>query len=189
MPELDLDVSVIGGSGVDTIVSVPQLDMPVADSHMVPMVQTRVGHTGDNVALGCHALGLRTRPIRVDRPSPLGWRVFLNIAALPEYGRSMRQILRRRARVVVATAGADGCYLMTEDGPLRHFPADRSSVRRSIRTAPATHSSMGFSTAGSEDSHWDGRCGLARLLGPMPAPSRPPKRARSLWKQTARCFT
>jgi sugar/nucleoside kinase (ribokinase family) len=56
----ELDVLVVGGVGVDTIVAVPRLDMPVADSHMVPMVQARVGHTGDGVALGCHALGLRT---------------------------------------------------------------------------------------------------------------------------------
>lgn len=239
MPEFDLDVLVIGGSGVDTIVRVPQLDMPLADSHMVPMVQTRVGHTGDNVALGCRALGLRTRlvdflgndaegrmvrehhedagllcgwaiggitkraanlvdpagrrmsfydtrtdadarlpdelwlshagrsrhvHVSITHPSQFVLRglpsgpsistdlhnwdglnqyhlefaeaadiVFLSIAALPEYERSMRQILRGRAHVVVATAGADGCYLMTEDGPLRHFPAapvfgDRKSV-------------------------------------------------------------
>lgn len=60
-----LDVLVIGGSGVDTIVRVPRLDLPVADSHMVPLVHTRAGHTGDNVALGCHALGLRTRLVDV----------------------------------------------------------------------------------------------------------------------------
>lgn len=56
----DLDVLVLGGSGVDTIVYVPQLPLPFADSYLVPRIETRPGQTGDNVALGLHALGLRT---------------------------------------------------------------------------------------------------------------------------------
>ncbi|GHJ48685.1 ribokinase [Catellatospora sp. TT07R-123] len=56
----DLDVLVLGGAGVDTIVYTPDLPLPYADSYMVPAITTRAGHTGDAVALGLHALGLRT---------------------------------------------------------------------------------------------------------------------------------
>ena len=54
-----IDVLVLGGAGVDTIVYVPELPLPFADSHMVPAIETRAGQTGDFVALGAHALGLR----------------------------------------------------------------------------------------------------------------------------------
>lgn len=53
------DVLVLGGAGVDTIVYVPDLPLPLADSHMVPAIEMRAGQTGDFVALGVHALGLR----------------------------------------------------------------------------------------------------------------------------------
>ncbi|GAA1984987.1 PfkB family carbohydrate kinase [Kitasatospora viridis] len=55
-----IDVLVLGGAGVDTIVPVPELPLPFADSHQVPEVVTRAGQTGDFVALGLAALGLRT---------------------------------------------------------------------------------------------------------------------------------
>lgn len=54
-----LDVLVLGGAGVDTIVPVPALPLPDADSHMVPAIETRAGQTGDFVAVGLQALGLR----------------------------------------------------------------------------------------------------------------------------------
>jgi sugar/nucleoside kinase (ribokinase family) len=56
----DIDVLVLGGAGVDTIVHVPELPLPFADSYLVPRIATRAGQTGDNVALGLHFLGLRT---------------------------------------------------------------------------------------------------------------------------------
>ena len=56
----ELDVLVLGGAGVDTVVYVPTLPLPFADSYLVPAIETRAGQTGDNVALGLHALGLRT---------------------------------------------------------------------------------------------------------------------------------
>lgn len=58
--ERPIDVLVLGGAGVDTIVYVPQLPLPAADSYMVPSITARAGQTGDGVALGTHALGLRT---------------------------------------------------------------------------------------------------------------------------------
>ena len=54
-----LDVLVIGGAGVDTIVYVPELPLAYADSYLVPAIEQRAGQTGDGVALGLHALGLR----------------------------------------------------------------------------------------------------------------------------------
>jgi sugar/nucleoside kinase (ribokinase family) len=61
----DSDVLVLGGAGVDTIVYVPELPLPFQDSYMVPAIEMRAGQTGDNVALGLRALGLRTSHIDV----------------------------------------------------------------------------------------------------------------------------
>ncbi|MFD6423703.1 adenosine kinase [Streptomyces sp. NPDC060198] len=58
------DVLVLGGAGVDTIVYVPELPLPYADSHMIrPGITARAGQTGDFVALGLASLGLRTHHI------------------------------------------------------------------------------------------------------------------------------
>ncbi|WP_404816444.1 carbohydrate kinase family protein [Streptomyces thermolineatus] len=54
------DVLVVGGCGVDTIVQVDALPVPLADSVGVPPIREWVGHTGTGVALGCDALGLAT---------------------------------------------------------------------------------------------------------------------------------
>ncbi|MEW2400365.1 adenosine kinase [Streptomyces sp. NPDC046862] len=54
-----MDVLVLGGAGVDTIVYVPELPLPFADTHMVPAIETRAGQTGDFLAVGLHALGLK----------------------------------------------------------------------------------------------------------------------------------
>jgi len=59
------DVLVLGGAGVDTIVYVPELPLPYADSYPVPAIEARAGQTGDGVALGVHALGLRTHHVDV----------------------------------------------------------------------------------------------------------------------------
>lgn len=59
------DVLVVGGAGVDTIVRVDALPVPFSDSHVVPPIDTVVGHTGCGVALGCHRLGLATRFVDV----------------------------------------------------------------------------------------------------------------------------
>ncbi|MEW2544456.1 carbohydrate kinase family protein [Streptomyces sp. NPDC047002] len=49
---------VVGGSGVDTVVRVDSLPVPLADSVDVSAIREWPGHTGGNVALGCRALGL-----------------------------------------------------------------------------------------------------------------------------------
>jgi sugar/nucleoside kinase (ribokinase family) len=58
-------VLVVGGTGVDTIVRVAELPVPLADSHVVPPIDVHVGHTGTGVALGCHRLGIPTRIVDV----------------------------------------------------------------------------------------------------------------------------
>ncbi len=55
-----LDVLVLGGVGVDTIVRVEQLPVPLADTVHVPPMRRYVGHSGSGWALGLHALGVRT---------------------------------------------------------------------------------------------------------------------------------
>ena len=67
-----IDVLVLGGAGVDTVVSVPVLPLPPADSYLVPAIRTRAGQTGDGVALGLHALGLRTTHLDVLGDDPEG---------------------------------------------------------------------------------------------------------------------
>jgi acarbose 7IV-phosphotransferase len=64
MPERNasesLDVFVVSGAGVDTIVRVPTLSLSHVDSMLVLPIHRYVGHSGNGVALGCKALGLRT---------------------------------------------------------------------------------------------------------------------------------
>ncbi|MFE0530395.1 carbohydrate kinase family protein [Micromonospora sp. SD19] len=57
----DYDVLVVGGVGVDTIVRVPDLNIPSGDNYAVPPILDYVAHSGNGVALGFHTLGLRTK--------------------------------------------------------------------------------------------------------------------------------
>lgn len=66
------DVLVIGGSGVDTIVQVAELQVPPGDYVPVPPIRDYVAHTGNGVALGFHALGLSTRFIDYLGDDPAG---------------------------------------------------------------------------------------------------------------------
>lgn len=54
----DIDVLVVGGVGVDTIVNVPRLPLPESDTVKVPPMHEYVAHTGNGVAMGLHRLGL-----------------------------------------------------------------------------------------------------------------------------------
>ncbi|RKE18697.1 carbohydrate kinase family protein [Streptomyces sp. TLI_171] len=59
---IDYDILIVGGVGVDTIVRVDRLEVPTGrDSVGVPPVLDYPAHTGNGVALACHALGLRTK--------------------------------------------------------------------------------------------------------------------------------
>lgn len=68
-----LDVLVVGGTGVDTIV---RLDahhpVPYADSVPVPPIRDWVGNTGNAVALACHTLGMATTLIDFLGEDPQG---------------------------------------------------------------------------------------------------------------------
>ncbi|MGW4565055.1 PfkB family carbohydrate kinase [Streptomyces sp. NPDC004561] len=67
------DVLVLGGAGVDTIIHVPELPLPYADSYMIDTgIRTRAGQTGDFVALGLAALGLRTHHLDLLGDDPEG---------------------------------------------------------------------------------------------------------------------
>ncbi|WP_435214139.1 PfkB family carbohydrate kinase [Streptomyces sp. bgisy034] len=69
----DIDVLVLGGAGVDTIVYVPQLPLLDADSYMIDSgIRTRAGQTGDFVALGLTALGLRVHHLDMLGDDPEG---------------------------------------------------------------------------------------------------------------------
>ncbi len=63
MRDIDIDILVVGGVGIDTIVRVPSLPLAMADSIHVPAVRDYVAHTGNGVALGSHALGRKTKLI------------------------------------------------------------------------------------------------------------------------------
>ncbi|MEU0336276.1 PfkB family carbohydrate kinase [Streptomyces sp. NPDC006193] len=68
-----IDVLVLGGAGVDTVVPVPGLPLPYADSYMIEAgIRTRAGQTGDFVALGLAALGLRTHHLDLLGDDPEG---------------------------------------------------------------------------------------------------------------------
>ncbi|AWT46524.1 MULTISPECIES: PfkB family carbohydrate kinase [Streptomyces] len=69
----DIDVLVLGGAGVDTIVYVPELPLPYADSyHIDSGIRTRAGQTGDFMALGLAALGLSTHHLDLVGDDPEG---------------------------------------------------------------------------------------------------------------------
>ncbi|MEV0977484.1 PfkB family carbohydrate kinase [Streptomyces sp. NPDC049915] len=69
----DLDVLVLGGAGVDTIVQVPELPLPYADSYMIDSgIRTRAGQTGDFVSLGLAALGLAVHHVDLLGDDPEG---------------------------------------------------------------------------------------------------------------------
>lgn len=69
----ETDVLVLGGAGVDTIVHVPELPLPYADSYMIrPGIKTRAGQSGDFVAVGLTALGLRTHHLDMIGADPEG---------------------------------------------------------------------------------------------------------------------
>ncbi|GAA1590781.1 hypothetical protein GCM10009789_50660 [Kribbella sancticallisti] len=72
---MDLDVFVIGGVGIDTIVRVPGLPLPDQETIHVPPVETYVGHTGHGVVLGCSRLGLYPGLADVIGDDPAGARI------------------------------------------------------------------------------------------------------------------
>jgi acarbose 7IV-phosphotransferase len=68
----DFDILVLGGVGIDTIVQVPQLTVPPGDFLAVSPIRDYVAHSGNGVALGFHALGLRTKLVDFLGQDPMG---------------------------------------------------------------------------------------------------------------------
>ncbi|MBV1852878.1 carbohydrate kinase family protein [Catellatospora tritici] len=78
----DFDVLVLGGVGIDTIVQVPTLSVPPGDFLPVAPIRDYVAHSGNGVALGLHALGLRTKLADFLGADPLGELVLRRYAEL-----------------------------------------------------------------------------------------------------------
>ncbi|XIE81422.1 PfkB family carbohydrate kinase [Streptomyces sp. SBR177] len=170
-PDRDIDVLVLGGAGVDTIVHVPELPLPLADSHMIGTgIVTRAGQTGDFVALGLHRLGLRTHHLDHLGADPEGElvRAFhrdhgIGLTAVPQPAGTKRAVNLvgpdgRRLSLYDATRGRDEDRL--PPATVRALAARSRHVHVSI-TQPCAHALPDLRVAGvtlSTDLHdWDGR--------------------------------
>ncbi|WP_405592928.1 PfkB family carbohydrate kinase [Streptomyces sp. NBC_01092] len=166
----DIDVLVLGGAGVDTIVYVPQLPLPYADSYMIDSgIRTRAGQTGDFVALGLGALGLRVHHLDMLGDDPEGVLVRalhrekgIALTAIPQPAGTKR---------AVNLVGPDGRRLSLYDTSRTH-PDDRfpeamvrelAGASRHVHvtiTQPCVHSLPVLRESGatlSTDLHdWDG---------------------------------
>ncbi|WP_427886586.1 carbohydrate kinase family protein [Kribbella sp. GL6] len=166
---VELDVLVIGGVGIDTIVRVPSL--PLADVDTVPgePIETYLAHTGHGVALGCHLLGLNAGLVDVIGDDPEGARIRRTYA---ELGIPLRVVLHPSGtRRSVNLVAPDGRRLSMYDA--RHpagLRVDPDLWRPLIRRAEHVHVSimdfardaLGDAIAAdrsiSTDLHdWDGR--------------------------------
>ncbi|MFJ6895285.1 PfkB family carbohydrate kinase [Streptomyces hokutonensis] len=166
----DIDVLVLGGAGVDTIVHVPELPLPYADSYMIdPGITTRAGQTGDFVALGLSTLGLRTHHLDLLGADPEGdlVRAFHRDHAIPLTEVPGPAGTKRAVNLV----GPDGRRLSLYDSTRAH-PEDRlpePTVRALAEasrhahvsiTQPCAHALPTLREAGvtiSTDLHnWDG---------------------------------
>ncbi|MFJ5999721.1 PfkB family carbohydrate kinase [Streptomyces sp. NPDC092370] len=166
----EIDVLVLGGAGVDTIVHVPQLPVPFADSHMIrPGIVTRAGQSGDFVALGTSALGLRTHHLDLLGDDPEGDLVRalhqehgIGLTAVPQPLGTKRAVNLvgpdgRRSSLYDATRAADTDRL--PDDTVRALAAV-SRHAHVVITQPCAHTLPALRAAGltiSTDLHdWDG---------------------------------
>jgi sugar/nucleoside kinase (ribokinase family) len=166
----DIDVLVLGGAGVDTIVYVPELPLPYADSYMIESgIRPRAGQTGDFVALGLSALGLRTHHLDMLGDDPEGdlVRAFhrdrdIPLTAVPQPAGTKR---------AVNLVGPDGRRLSLYDTSRSHHDdrlpestvralADTSRHAHVSVTQPCAHALPALRDSGvtiSTDLHnWDG---------------------------------
>ncbi|MGW0604267.1 PfkB family carbohydrate kinase [Streptomyces sp. NPDC002640] len=166
----DFDVLVLGGAGVDTIVYVPELPLPDADSRLVDGVQARAGHTGDFVALGLGRLGLRVHHLDVVGDDPEGdlVRAFHRDHGIPLTAPHAPDGTRRAVNLV----GPDGRRASLYDGGRGggHYPeetvaalASRCRHAHVSITGPCEQALPVLLEAGvtvSTDLHdWDGEAG------------------------------
>ncbi|MDN3265149.1 PfkB family carbohydrate kinase [Streptomyces sp. CSDS2] len=164
------DVLVLGGAGVDTIVRVPELPLPYADSYMIDSgIRTRAGQTGDFVALGLAALGLRTHHLDFLGDDPEGDLVRalhaghgIALTALPQPAGTKRAVNLvgpdgRRLSLYDTTRGHPGDRF--PEATLRALAAASRHVHVTI-TQPGAHALPVLRETGvplSTDLHdWDG---------------------------------
>lgn len=136
----DCDVLVLGGAGVDTVVHVPELPLPYADSYTIdPGIVTRAGQSGDFVALGLTALGLRAHHLDQIGDDPEGElvRALHRDRGVPLTALASSSGTKR----AVNLTGPDGRRLSLYDGtrsqPDDRFPDDM--VRALAATARHAH--------------------------------------------------
>ncbi|HEY2669045.1 MAG TPA: PfkB family carbohydrate kinase [Rugosimonospora sp.] len=160
---------VLGGSGVDTIVYVPVLPVPFADSYPVPTIETRAGQTGDGVTLGLHALGVRTALLDTvggDREGELV-RDLHRLRGVSFIGVPTRSGTKRAVNLVSPDGRRLSFYDTSRGDPADRFPQPLlSDLVRSARhvhvsiTSPCQHSLPlldSFPVTVSTDLHdWDG---------------------------------
>ncbi|WP_129305580.1 PfkB family carbohydrate kinase [Streptomyces sp. L2] len=164
------DVLVVGGAGVDTIVCVPVLPLPYADSYMIDSgIRTRAGQTGDFVAVGLSALGLVTHHIDLLGDDPEGDLVRdlhrergIALTAIPQPAGTKRAVNLvspdGRRLSLYDTSRADPGDRFPE-GTLRELAAGARHVHLTI-TQPGAHALPVLRDTGvplSTDLHdWDG---------------------------------
>jgi sugar/nucleoside kinase (ribokinase family) len=138
---VELDVLVIGGVGIDTIVRVPSLPLADVDSIAVEPIESYLAHTGHGVALGCHLLGLNAGLVDVIGDDPEGVRIR---RAYQELGIPLRVVLHPSGtRRSVNLVGPDGGRLSMYDG--RHpagLRVDPGLWRPALRRAQHVHVSI-----------------------------------------------
>lgn len=97
---------VVGGVGVDTVVRVPALPVPFREAQMIPPAQDYVGHAGNGVARGTHALGHRSVVADVIGDDAQGWMVLNSFRqAELEFHPVMHTSGTRRSVVLTAPDG------------------------------------------------------------------------------------
>ncbi|MFJ6695218.1 carbohydrate kinase family protein [Streptomyces sp. NPDC091272] len=135
---------VIGGSGVDTVVRVDSLPVPLADSVGVAPISEWPGHTGGNVALGCQALGLGVKFLDVIGDDWIGGQVRERLA---KGGVDFEPLISpagtRRAVNLVDASGRRMSFYDARDPSDLRMPAD--FVLPHVRRARHVHVTiMGF---------------------------------------------
>ena len=136
-----IDVLVVGGAGVDHIVRVKQLPLPVVDSVIVPPILTFVGHTGPGVALGCQRLGLRTVFLDVIGDDPEGRLITDRFAEAGLPFRSVRHPSGTRRAVNLVTPDGQRMSLYDPRHPPDLVP-DAGLWRQPMATARHVHVSI-----------------------------------------------
>jgi acarbose 7IV-phosphotransferase len=168
MSSFGFDVLVLGGAGVDTVVYVPELPLPYADGYLVPAIEMRAGQTGDGVAIGLAALGLRTHHLDVlgadregDLVRELHERHSVGLTAVPTAAGTKRAVnlvdpQGRRLSLYDSSRGGDERF---PDGLVERLARSSRHVHVSI-THPGVHALPTLAASGatiSTDLHnWDG---------------------------------